>query len=272
MSILLPNATTVGDLCVRALKDAGILGVGQSPLAEDINDAWTLLQWMLQQWARKRWMIFHNVTYTTKSTLQTSPYSVGPGGQLDTSGPSDFNADFNADFGPTGLTVRPNQIESAFFEQSLSGNVTPSPIVYPLKLYRAMEDYRRIALPNLLNFPQIAFYDPAWPLGQLYLYPWPNNPQYSVGIVCREQLPQAFGSLTDVISLPYEYFEAIASNLAIRLRPGKGIGTFPGDMLPSIAKNGMETIRKGSTQIANLQMPGDLVGRGQYNIYSDQSN
>jgi hypothetical protein len=293
-----PNATTVYDLCRQALKDAGVLGVGQTPLSEDINDAWVRLQWMLQQWERSRWMIFHTVTYIIPCVpTQITPYSVGPGGQINTESPSDFNSDYNPDFGGNQLTVRPNQIESAFFQQNTTGSGTPaqpgvplgqfiaqqsqigsvpatgtlSPIVYPLRLYRAMEDYRRISLPSLTTFPLAAYYDPAWPLGQLYIWPWPNSAAYSIGIVAREQLPQGFANLTNTIYLPYEYFEAIVSNVAIRLRPKYGIGTFPGDMLPAIAKKGLDTIRKGSTQIAQIQMPAELVRTGNYNIYSDQT-
>jgi len=269
VAVLDPLKTTVNDLCVQALKDAGVLGVGQTPLGEDLADAQVRLQWMLQQWERQRWMIFHLVTYIIPCVPnQITPYSVGPGGQIDTAQPSDFNNDF---FQGDSLTSRPNQIESAFFQQNTAGGGNLSPIVYPLRLYRAMEDYRRISLPSLTTFPLAAFYDPAWPLGQLYIWPWPNNAQYSIGIVCREQLPQSFANANNVVSLPFEYFQAIVSNLAIALRPKYGIGTFPGDLLPAAAKLGRDVVSSGSTQIANIQMPADLVRTGNYNIYSDQT-
>jgi len=267
MSILDLTRTTVGDICIQALKDANVLGVGQTPLAEDQSEAWARLQWMFGQWVRKRYMIFHLVTYLVQSTGQITPYSVGPGGQIDTDGAAVNDPNW---IGRITGSQRPNQIESAFFQQNTTGGGNLSPIVYGLKLYRAMEDYRRISLPSLSTFPMSAFYDPAFPLGQLYIWPWPNNPQYSVGVVCREQMPVQFPSLASVIYLPPEYYQAIVSNLAISLRPKYGIGTFPGDLLPLAAKQGMNVIRKGSTQIANLQMPSEIIRNGNYNIYSDQ--
>jgi len=134
-----------------------------------------------------------------------------------------------------------------------------------------MEDYRQISLPTLTTFPLVAFYDPSWSIGQLYIWPWPNLPSYSIGITVREQLPQSFPSLTTQIVLPFVYFSWMVSNVAIALRPKYGIGTFPGDLLPIQARKSREVIRKGSTQIKNLTMPGELVRTGNYNIYSDQT-
>ena len=68
MSQLDPTKTTVGDICTAALKECGAIGVGQTPLAEDINDAWARLQWMIQQWERKRYLVYHLVTLSVVST------------------------------------------------------------------------------------------------------------------------------------------------------------------------------------------------------------
>ena len=268
MALLDFKKTTLGDLCTEALRDAGVLGVGQTPLADDINYTWSRFQWMVAQWMQERYVIYHTVTYVVQSTLQITPYSVGPGGQIDTGVASVNN--------PSGVTYvpnseRPDQIEGAFFQQNTSGGGNLSPIVYPLRLLRAMEDYRKISLPTLNTFPLAAFYDPAYPLGQLYIWPWPNNSEYSIGIVVREQLPTQLPSLTSVIYLPPVYYQAIVSNLAIAIRPKYGIGTFPGDLLPKAAQRGMSVIRKGSTQIKNIQMPAEIIRNGNYNIFSDQS-
>lgn len=83
MSELTPSNTTVGDLCTAALQECGRLGVGQTALAEDTIKTWSRLQWMLQQWERKRWLVYHLVTYSKVSTGQQS-YTFGPGGEIDT--------------------------------------------------------------------------------------------------------------------------------------------------------------------------------------------
>lgn len=83
MSELLPSNTTIGDLCTAALQDCGRLGTGQTALAEDMNKAWARCQWMLQEWERKRWLVYHLVTYSKVATGQVS-YTFGPGGELNT--------------------------------------------------------------------------------------------------------------------------------------------------------------------------------------------
>jgi len=269
-----PLTTTVYDLCRRALKDAGALGVGQTPLAEDISDAWDSMQWMLQQWERARYLIYHLVTYTVVSDGRITPYLVGPGSlDIDTNVPAgNFNSNFNNTFGGGNFgftTSRPNRIESAFFAQLNS--IPQGPIKYPLRVLNSMEDYNKIALPNLQTFSLVIFYDPAVPLGGLYVWPWPQSSIYSIGIICREQLPSAFPSLQSIITLPFEYFQAIVSNLAIALRPKYGLGTFPGDLVPAAAKNSLNVLRKGNTAIVNLTMPKELGRDGLYNIYSDQT-
>ena len=77
--------------------------------------------------------------------------------------------------------------------------------------------------------------------------------------------------LATVVFLPPVYYQAIVSNLAIAIRPKYGIGTFPGDLLPKAAQRGLSVIRKGSTQIKNIQMPAEIIRSGNYNIFSDQS-
>lgn len=83
MSELNPNNLTVSDICNMALQESGRLGIGMTAQAEDINKAWARLQFMLQEWERKRWLVYHLVTYSVVATGQTS-YSFGPGGQINT--------------------------------------------------------------------------------------------------------------------------------------------------------------------------------------------
>lgn len=83
MSELVPTNLTVSDICNMALQESGRIGIGMTAQAEDINKAWARLQFMLQEWERKRWLVYHLVTYSIVATGQTS-YSFGPGGQINT--------------------------------------------------------------------------------------------------------------------------------------------------------------------------------------------
>ena len=268
-----PTATTWGDLLTAALRDSGALGIGMIPLAEDLLDASARGMWLLQSWERKRWLVYHLVTYTVTSTGQSLdgngtpiPYTIGPTGAVP-SAPQ-------ISVGEVGFTTRPNRIESAFFRQLIGA--PNGPIDYPLHLLPSLEDYNAIRMKGLTNFSRVCFYDPAWPYGGLYLYPWPQANTYAVGVTVREQLPQAFSlagnPLTVQLNLPFEYYRALRTNIAMEVRPKYGIPMQPGDILASQARDALDTLRRGNTAIPLLTVPAELAGRGgMYNIYSDQN-
>lgn len=251
MSQLAPASTTVGDLCTAALKELGVLGVGQTPLAEETSDAWAKLQWMLQDWQRKRWMVYHLVTIAVTSTGATS-YTVGPSGTFNTG---------------TG-TVRPARLESAFLRQLNSG-VGNQPD-YPLIILQSREDYNKIALKSLVSFPSAVFMDTDWPLANVYPWPIPQASIYALHLTLMMQLPASFASLATVINLPYEYYRAIVSLLAFDLAP-KYPGAQISPVLLSKCKDAKNTLRTNNAQIARLGIPAHLSRDGIYNIYSDRS-
>lgn len=261
--LLDPTATTLGDLCTECLRECGALGVGQTPLAEDSNGAWFRIQAMLQQWQRKRWLVYHLVDLSVVSTGQTMPahpYTVGPGGQINTG----------------VVSTRPDRVERAYLRQLV--NSQPNQIDYPLELMQAREDYANIALKGLVSFPTTAYYDPAWApsgLGALFVYPVPQATIYELHVLVREQLPQNFFTapakgLATPFNVPYEYYAAILYNGALRLRPKYQLPTWPGDPLPALAKDSLNVLRGANTQIARLGMPSDMNRPGLYNIFNDR--
>ena len=235
--------TTPNDIILSALKKAGILGVGQSASAEDINDAFNDLNDMLASWQRKRWLIWHDVDVSLVSTGAES-YSVGIGG--------DFNI------------VRPDKLEAAYIRQiSTSGNQ----VDYNLRILPSREDYSMIPLKSLTAFTGKIFYDSGYPLGQVYPYPIPNAGLYELHLILKEQLGQ-FTTLTQILNIPLEYIPAMKWNLAIRLMASYKL---PQDgAIIALAKDALNVIRMANTQVPNLKMPGALINRGMYNIYSDQ--
>lgn len=237
--------TTALDLITDAMDDAGIIGVGQTPLAEDTNKGLRRLNAMIAQWMRRRWMVYHLQDVVFQATGALS-YSIGSGGDIS--------------------ATRPDRIEAAFFRQTV-GNV-PNQVDYPLWVLDAREEYNRIALKSMPSFPQYLFYDSAFPLGTVFIWPLPSN-LYEVHLSVKSTLQQ-FAGLTDAFNLPPEYEECIRLNLAVRLRIAYQL---PMDQqLTGLAKVALNTIKNTNAQIPSLQMPNDLVGGGsRYNILSDQS-
>lgn len=237
--------TTPLDIISMALKDAGVTGSGIVAGAEEVQDAFTRINWMLGQWQRKRWLIWHLVDYFLTANGNNS-YSIGPG--------QDFN-----------IVKRPAKLESAFLR--MTANVGPSNVDYPLEILNSWEDWSTIALKTLKSFPSYVFYDTAFPLGTLYFWPVPQASIYEMHIQVPEILAQ-FTKIDQDIILPDEYFSAIHYNLALRLGPAYGQQVNPDVRM--LAKDSLNVLRMANAQIARLRMPPDLIRPGIYNPYSDQ--
>ena len=237
--------TKARDLILEAMDDAGITGIGQTPLAEDVNKALTRLNELIAQWSRRRWMVYHLVDVVFQGTGATS-YSIGPGGDINTN--------------------RPDAIEAGFFRQ-LAG-VPGNTVDYNLVVLQAREDYNRIALKNLGSFPYYVFYDSDFPLGNIYIWPLPSS-LYEIHLSVKPPL-QSFPTLDTDYNLPPEYMEAMRLNLAVRLRITYQLP--PDAALIQLAKVALNTIKNTNAQIPLLQMPGGLVRGSNYNIYSDQGS
>ncbi len=235
---------TAVDVIRMALLHTGAITLSQTIYAEEILAGYDMLNGMLGQWNRRRWMIWHLIDVAIQTT-GAQKYSVGVGGDFD--------------------VPRPDQIEAAYFRQVITGQ--PNQVDYPLTIIKAYEDYALIALKSLVSWPAWLFYDSAQPIGYVYPWPIPQASGYFLHLVIKDTLNQ-FTSPSVAVYLPPEYYEAVWTNLALRLG-----GLFPGavvsDDLRGQARAAIETIKSANAQIPNLQMPAGLGRGGLYNIYSD---
>jgi hypothetical protein len=140
------------------------------------------------------------------------------------------------------------------------------PVDYPLQVLRAKEDYDRISIKTLNAFPQYVFYDSTFPVGNVFVWPVPNN-QYQIFLTVMTQL-QAFQNLSEVIVMPNEYLDAMHWNLADRILTIYGLPENP--KITRYAEVSMRAIMENNSQIPLLHMPVALRGKsGAYNIYGD---
>jgi hypothetical protein len=134
-----------------------------------------------------------------------------------------------------------------------------------------MEDYNWITLKSLQAGPgEAVFLDTDWPLAHVYIWPIPQAHIYEIHLTVNEALPYRFFNPSTPVDLPFEYYNGLVYNLAMRLRPKYRMGTYPGDPLPGMAKDSLAVIRVANTQVAKLRMPATLRRRGLYNIFSDR--
>lgn len=239
--------TLASDLINLALTDSGVLGQGQSASAQDQSDCLRRANQMLSQWSKRRWLVWHLVETSLVCTGAQS-YTVGAGGN--------FNI------------TRPDRIEFAFLRQVAPS--TPTPVDFPLRQIQSREEYSALNLKGLVASPSDRFfYDSAYPLGAIYPWPIPSA-SFELHILTKDVFQQ-FAALTDTLTLPPEYEEAIYYNLMVRLRIAYRL---PADReVNAMARAALNTIRKANFQIGVLSMPRSLRSRwATYNVYSDSPN
>lgn len=236
--------TTPLSIITLALRDAGVIGVGQTPSAEDANDAFDKLNMILSQWNHQRWLIFHLVDVSCVST-GAEFYTVGDGEDFD--------------------TPRPDRLEAAFLRQYPTQQ---QPVDQFLRILEAREDYNRITVKLTTGPAMYAFYDSAFPVGKVYFWPLSQASIYSHFITVKAQLAE-FTSLSETINLPPVYKPAMLYSLACWLRPGYQLSADP--QIIAMAKNSLSVIRGANAQIPRLRMPAAVRGWGnRYDIWSDQ--
>jgi hypothetical protein len=156
--------TTARDFCSLCLKEAGVTGVGQTPLPEDINDTFTLLNRMLAQWQKKRWLV--------PSLYEIA--ALGNNQQYNLIGPGQY---YNA--------ARPDKVQAAYFVQ-VTGDAS-NPVSFPLIPIWSWEDFALVQLKQLNSFPIYFFYDGQFPYGRVYIWPIPSA-QYEIHLILKSPI------------------------------------------------------------------------------------
>ena len=238
---------TVREICTLALKEAGVLGVGQTALAEDMNDAFTLFRRMVDAWQKQRWLV-PNLTSVSFVLTGAKSYTIGPGGN--------FN-----------YPLRPSQIKAGYIIQRNTG---PTPVSMPMRQIFSYEDYANgIAVKDLQSLPYLFFYDNSYTGGLGNVFIWPvGSSQYEAHLIIQAQIsfPTDLSTLDTTFNLPAEYEEAIHYNLCLRLR--SMYQTAPTPVQIKLAKVGLNTLRKANIQVPTSGMPSGLTRGKSFNIYN----
>lgn len=250
---------TAQTLCIEALTVAGIVGDGQTPSGMIVNATFSRLNRMLAQWQRKRWLIWHLVESKFAANGikggDGNPFLIGPGGDA-----------FTQVVSGAPMNFRPDRIEAAFNRQVIPAQ--PNNIDYNLEEMKSYEDWCNVALKTLGSFPSYYFYDPASPIGRLYVWPVPTPAGlYEIHIITKEVL-SSFTSLAAPLLAPPEYAAAITWNLGKITRIA--FRKPPDEALNAEARMALNTLRQANAQVARLRIPDDLVRPGIYNVFSDQ--
>ncbi len=183
---------TTRDLLTECFQDLTILGANETLSDTDAAFGLNKLTRLFDNWNAERAGVYaiRFTTYTLVPNLQ--PHTIGPA----TSSPT-FT-----------VTQRPVSIESARLVIGTS--------FYPLKV-RTAEWWSRLTFPSMAtSMPTDVFYSADWPLGQLFLYPVPTS---AYGLELQTRIVLADLALTDTVSLPPGYRDAVTLTLGEMIAP-----------------------------------------------------
>ena len=250
-------ALTVQRGLTLAMRAAGVVDAYNDPQPADLADAQTLFGAMLGQWNQMRFLVPNELDLPCLSTGALT-YSVQPGGDFDTPRPdrilSAYARLIMASSQVTTLgPFDPAQLDPAVFSTGASGNISqPLAIDFPLSVIQSREDWNSICLKGLSTFPLAVFYEASVAAPLLHVWPVPQAGRYEIHISVKDVLT-AGSALTDPITTPPEYLEALIWNMAGRLRPFYGMAPEP--TITALARASLATIRASNTQIPTLDLP-----------------
>ncbi|GBQ72592.1 hypothetical protein AA103196_3104 [Ameyamaea chiangmaiensis NBRC 103196] len=251
----------VSDLVGLALEQLGVGVGGMNMDPQGLASGVMHLNMMLAQWQRRRWLVPNLVDMAFPST-GTSVYYIGPGGDLDTPvRPDKIEGAYARLLNGAPLSEQgefaPTDFAAADFATPVNGlDAGVQPIDYALEIIQSYEDYAGLGLKALRSWPNYAFYNPVFPMGEFYPWPIPTGAIWEFHVLFKQPL-QTDLSLTSPINLPPEYWDAIMWCLAARLAPSYGQEASP--TVTALAKSSLGTIRASNTQIPTLGMPSILT-------------
>lgn len=184
----MPNARTIIEAAYRKIT---VLGEGQTLSASEAEDGLELLNDMIEMWSIDGGLVFTQDKESFPLQVGKVDYTIGSGG--------DFN------------TTRPVDLKAAF--------VRWGGYDYTLSI-EDEESYAQNYDKDIPTVPSYIYYDQNHPLGTIYLWGAPNQAM-DLHLYTRKEL-SSFPDLTTNVSLAPGYSIALKTNLAVMAAPEFG--------------------------------------------------
>lgn len=224
------------DHITGALRLLGALATSETPSASEATDALNALNIMLDSWSNESLMIPSKVREVFPLTAGQQSYTMGSGGNFNTS--------------------RPIEIENALIQPS---GLTPA-LELPLEKL-TKDQFQEILIKGLNSSLPLAFYpEGTYPLETVNIYPVPSVGS-NIVLYSWKPLSQITTLQTSVV-LPPGYDRAIKYNLAIELAPeyGKPIS----DIIIQIAMESKANIKRSNAKPVYLGVDNALQPKSGY--------
>ncbi len=206
------------DLIKSSMRLIGVIAAGETPRAEELNDALDVLNDILEDWSTESLAVWGSSNQTFNTVAGQATYTIGPAGNFNTARPIDIH-DAYCTYGGVDFPVKPI----------------------------AQEDYNRIVLKTQQQpIVERLLYVNENPLGVVTLWPVPSQ-VIPLTISCNRILT-AIPTLATALVYPPGYQKALRYNLAVDLAAEYGKMAAP-DVI-AIAKTS-----KGNIKTANITKP-----------------
>ena len=224
--------TTVRQVIEASMRIIGELGEGQSMTAEQGQDALVSLVDMIASWSVEPSLIYTETVESFTLTAGDGSYTIGSGGDFDTSRPVSINT----------AKIK----DGTLFIQDLD--------IVGKDTYSEEDDGLTTGTPEYI------WYDANAPLGTIRLFPYPSQ-AYTMEVYSHKPFVISSSSLSDTLVVPEGYMRAIKYNLAREIAQEYGKSLTPD--ASRIARESMNIIksRNLSSDVSTMKSDDALLTR-----------
>lgn len=231
--------TTVRELIEGSLRLIQELGAGETATADDCADALTALTGLIDSWSIQGGNIYTETIESFSLTANDAEYTIGSGG--------DFN------------TTRPVKIRAVTHKLSGATDTTDLEIL-------SMEEYAYQPDKTTQGEPLRVYYNADYPLGKLIFHPVPASAA-SITIYSEKPL-STYTSINDNLALPPGYERALRFNLAVELAPEYGKQASQTVVAMAVESRNAVENKNLQNDKNTMQADPDLLGPRGFNIYA----
>lgn len=231
------------DLINSSLRLIGALASGETPTADEANDAFSALNQMLDSWSTEELFVYTIPRYEFTPVTLKQTYTLGTGGDIN--------------------QPRPPRVENIGV---IALNNPAQELELPMEKL-TQEEWAGIPVKSVQsNLPMKFWNDDAFPLMNINLWPIPLV-QIKLALYWWQQLTQ-FQTLVDNVSFPPGYARALRFGLAVEIAPEYGAPPDQRTML--IAMEAKAAIKSLNIKPAIMRCDPELSGgKGVYDWRTD---
>ncbi len=228
--------TTLKELINTAMRKPGILAAGEEASPEEFRDVKAELMRMIDTWRLEELMVYVNTIEQFSLQPGAAAYAIGDGAAWD--------------------TPRPVKIPYATIKDGAGGS-------FPLVALTSAE-YSQLGHKGSVGRPRAFYYQPSMPIGEVRFDKIPDDPTVELVLSQPLTLPE---QLTDTISFPPGYEDALIYNLAVRICPD--FGKTASNELVGLAVGSKRLIKNTNAQVPTLKIEhGVRPVLGTYDIHA----